>query len=84
MSKSVDMLDDNLRTIRAGKATPQLLDSVKVSAYESQLKIEEVATVTATDATTLTVNVFDDTVVDAVAKAIQTADLGFTASTLGA
>ena len=83
MSKSVDMLDDNLRTIRAGKATPQLLESVKVNAYESQLKIEEVATVTATDATTLMVNVFDDTVVDAVAKAIQTAELGFTASTSG-
>ncbi|CAK9104671.1 Ribosome-recycling factor (RRF) (Ribosome-releasing factor), partial [Durusdinium trenchii] len=81
MRKSFIMLEDNLRTIRAGKATPQLLDSVKVNAYESQLKIEEVATITVSDATTLMVNVFDDTVVDAVAKAILKADLGFTAST---
>lgn len=83
MRKSFIMLEDNLRTIRAGKATPQLLDSVKVNAYESQLKIEEVATITVSDATTLMVNVFDDTVVDAVAKAILKADLGFTASTNG-
>ena len=46
MEKSVGMLDDNLRTIRAGKATPQLLEPVKVNAYESQLKLEEVATIT--------------------------------------
>ena len=83
MEKSVTLLDDNLRTIRAGKATPQLLESVKVNAYESQLKLEEVATITVTDATTLMVNVFDETVVDAVAKAVQTAELGFTAAQNG-
>ncbi|CAE7678836.1 frr, partial [Symbiodinium microadriaticum] len=85
MKKSVVLLEDNLRTIRAGKATPSLLDSVKVNAYESVLKLEEVATVTATasDTTTLMVNVFDETVVGAVVKAIQTADLGFTASEMG-
>lgn len=83
MDKSVGMLDDSLRTIRAGKATPQLLDSIKVNAYESQLKLEEVATISVSDATTLMVNVFDETVVDAVLKAVQTADLGFTASQNG-
>lgn len=83
MKKSVVLLEDNLRTIRAGKATPSLLDSVKVNAYESVLKLEEVATVTAADTTTLMVNVFDETVVGAVVKAIQTADLGFTASEMG-
>lgn len=83
MKKSVVLLEDNLRTIRAGKATPSLLDSVKVNAYESVLKLEEVATVTASDTTTLMVNVFDETVVGAVVKAIQTADLGFTASEMG-
>ncbi|CAE7576149.1 frr [Symbiodinium natans] len=48
MKKSVGLLEDNLRTIRAGKATPSLLDSVRVNAYETVMKLEEVATVTAT------------------------------------
>lgn len=79
-----EKLRDALVGIRAGKASPQLLDGVKVSAYESEVMVKEVGSITATDTTTLTVSCFDPSVAPAVEKAIKQSDLGYSAVTSGA
>jgi len=82
--KPAEKLREALVGIRAGKATPQLVDSLKVSAYGSEVMIKEVATITATDALSLTVACFDAENAPAVEKAIKTSDLGYSAVVNGA
>lgn len=84
MDKSVDSLQQNLVTIRAGKASPALVEGIMVSAYDTMVKLIEVGTVTAIDSTTLNVNVFDATLAGNVAKALMTANLGYTVQEDGA
>src|SRR3989338_6445665 len=62
--------------IRAGRATPQLLDSVRVSAYGAMSAMNQVASVTVEEARTLRVSVWDASLVKAVEKALIEADLG--------
>lgn len=84
LSTTVGILQTNLVPIRAGKASPELLDGLKVNAYESEVGIKEVGAVTATDTTTLTVTLFDESVAGAVEKAVRTSSLGFSVTTSGA
>eukprot|EP00418_Pyrodinium_bahamense_P073625 CAMPEP_0179100518 /NCGR_PEP_ID=MMETSP0796-20121207/46428_1 /TAXON_ID=73915 /ORGANISM="Pyrodinium bahamense, Strain pbaha01" /LENGTH=314 /DNA_ID=CAMNT_0020798345 /DNA_START=29 /DNA_END=973 /DNA_ORIENTATION=+ len=83
MQNTLDMLRQNLSGIRAGRATPALLEGVTVEAYESQVSIKEVGTITATDTTTLQITCFDETVVPAVEKAIMVAALGYSVQSNG-
>ncbi len=62
--------------IRAGRATPQLLDSVRVNAYGAQSAMNQVASVMVEEARALRVSVWDSSLVKAVEKAIIEADLG--------
>ena len=60
-----------LGTLRTGRASVQLLDGVLVEAYGTKLHLNEVATVSAPDATLLVVSPWDKSLVSAVEKAIQ-------------
>lgn len=77
--KVIDVVRTDLGTIRTGKATPQLVESLVVEAYGTKMKMVEVATIAATDPTTLIVTPFDQTNGSAIAKAIQEANLGLSA-----
>lgn len=70
-------------TVRTGKATPALLDTVRVAAYGTQLPLQQVATVHAPEPSLLLVQPFDPSLIGAVEKAIRTADLGFNPSNDG-
>lgn len=74
--KSIDHLSANLEKIRAGKATPSMLDSVNVEAYGAQTPLNQVATVNTLDAKTLTVQPWDKSNLDAIATGIINANLG--------
>lgn len=74
--KVVDVVRSDLATIRTGKATPQLIENVLVDAYGSKMKLMEVATISASDPTTLLVTPFDLTNVEVITKGIQEANLG--------
>lgn len=78
-SKVIDVVRADLATIRTGKATPQLVENLVVDAYGTKMKMVEVATIAATDPTTLVVTPFDQSNGAAIAKAIQEANLGLTA-----
>ena len=76
MKAAVEATRREFSTVRTGKATPILLDSVRVDAYGSQMPLNQVATVSTPEPTLLVVQPFDQTLIGAIEKAILTADLG--------
>ncbi|MCM2272070.1 MAG: ribosome recycling factor [candidate division Zixibacteria bacterium] len=76
MHKSVEAIHRELATVRTGKASTHLLDTVRVEAYGSVMPLNQVGTVSAPEARLLTIQAFDKTVVGEIVKAIQKADLG--------
>jgi ribosome recycling factor len=76
MKKSLESLKADLLTIRTGKATPALLDSVRVEAYGSVMPLSQVASITAPQPRLLVVQPWDKKVMSAIVRAIQKADLG--------
>ncbi len=71
-----EWLKREMSTIRTGRATPAILDSVKVDAYGSDMSITGVASVSVEDARMLRVTPWDMSLVKAVEKGIMLADLG--------
>lgn len=76
MDKSIEALRQELAKIRTGKATTALLDMIKIDYYGSNMPLKQVANVTVLDAHTLSVTPWDKTMIQAIDKAILTADLG--------
>lgn len=74
--KSIQHLIAELEKIRAGKATPSMLDSVRVEAYGSTVPINQVANVNTLDAKTLSVQPWDKSTLDAISTGIINANLG--------
>jgi ribosome recycling factor len=75
-NKSLSFLDSELRKIRTGKATPDMLDSVMVDYYGSMTNITKVANVGTLDGRTLTVQPWEKSILSECAKAIINANLG--------
>jgi ribosome recycling factor len=76
MQKCLDALDHEFQTIRAGKASPKVLDKLHIDYYGSPTPIAQVAAISATDARTLTISPWDATQLKAIEKAIQASDIG--------
>jgi ribosome recycling factor len=83
MQKAVEAMGREFATVRTGKATPALLDTVRVEAYQTHLPINQVATVSAPEPRLLTVQPWDKSLLGAVEKAIRAADLGLNPSNDG-
>lgn len=77
--KVIEVVRADLATIRTGKASPQLVENLLVDAYGIKMKLVELATVAATDPTTLLITPFDLANAQVIATAIQNANLGLTA-----
>ncbi len=71
-------LEKDLATLRTGRANAAMLDSVRVSAYGSEVPIKQVASISVGDAHMLVVQPFDKSQTHAVEKAIHAANLGIT------
>lgn len=80
MQKVLDILKDDLATIRTGRATPSLIENTVVSVYggTARMKIMELATVAVSDPQTLTLTPFDPSIIGEIAKGILEANIGFT------
>ena len=76
MEEALDAIRREFATVRTGKATPALLDTVRVDAYGSKMPVNQVATVSTPDASLLVVQPFDKTLLPDIEKAIMSADLG--------
>jgi len=77
MKKAVEHTLGQFASLHTGKASPTMLDSVKVSAYGSTVSLKEVAAVTTPDARTIVVQPWDKSVMKEVEKGIIDANLGF-------
>ena len=78
MKKSIEALHNNLNTIRAGKAYPEVLARVTVDYYGSPTPISQMAAVTTPDPRTLVISPWDASTVKNIEKAILASDLGLT------
>jgi ribosome recycling factor len=83
MEKSVEALKSQLSKIRTGRAHPSLLDGIQVSYYGASTPLRQVANVSVEDARTLTISVFDKTLIQPVEKAILQSDLGLNPMSAG-
>ena len=70
MEKSLAALDAAFKKIRTGRATPSLLDSIKVNYYEKLTPISQVASISIEDAKTLAIIPWEKGVVQEIEKAI--------------
>ncbi len=78
MKKSVAAYSDNLSTIRAGRANPEILARVSVDYYGAPTPISQVAEIRAADARTLIVSPWDPSLMKAIERAILASDIGIT------
>lgn len=78
MKKAVEHLENELQKIRAGKASPVMLDGIKVDYYGMPTPLSGAATVTAPDARTLVVTPFERKMIVTIERAIMEANLGIT------
>jgi ribosome recycling factor len=76
MDKAVDDFRKAMAATRTGRASVHMLDSVTVDFYGSQMPLNQIAQVHASEAQLLTVQPFDPTSLGAIEKAIRTAELG--------
>ncbi len=77
MEHAVDFFKREISHIRAGKASPTMLDGVKVEYYGSMMPLSQVANVGAPEARLLTVQPWDKSMIGPIEKAIMSAGLGF-------
>jgi ribosome recycling factor len=83
MKKSLEALRQDLQSVRTGRATPALLDGVRVEYYGSPVPLKQIATVSAPEPRLLVVQPYDKSSLGDVEKGIQKADLGLNPSNDG-
>ncbi|TLP39121.1 ribosome recycling factor [Arcobacter arenosus] len=76
MEKSLEALKRDYKTLRTGKVNVTVLDSVKIDYYGTPTPLNQVGSVTATDATTIVVNPWEKNLLQDVEHAINAANIG--------
>jgi ribosome recycling factor len=84
MDKDIAHVKHEFSSVRSGKATPNMLDTVRVEMYGQQMQLNQVATINAPEPRLLIVTPFDKGQMKIVEKAIREAGLGLEPSTQGA
>ena len=83
MEKAIETLHDRLANIRAGRANPSMLDSVKVEYYGAPTPLNQLANVSVPEARKLQVKPFDKSCLSDIEKGIYEANLGLTPNNTG-
>lgn len=76
MKKSVSALENELATIRAGRANPAVLDRITVDYYGAPTAINQMAAISVAEARILVIQPWDASLLKNIEKAIQTSDIG--------
>jgi ribosome recycling factor len=77
MDKATVHLEMELQKVRAGKASPMMLESISVDYYGSRVPLSNTASVTSQDSRTLVIQPWEKSMLTPIEKAIQAANLGF-------
>ncbi|MCE5248927.1 ribosome recycling factor [bacterium] len=83
MKKAVEHLSHELSTIRTGRASASLLDTIKVNYYGTPTPLNHVANISVPDSKTIMIQPFQQNLIGDVEKAIQASDLGLTPNSDG-
>ena len=83
MQKSIDAFSFNLRKIRTGRATPDILDSILIDYYGNETPINQLANITVEDSQTLAVSPWEQKFIPEIEQAIVKANLGLNPITSG-
>jgi len=84
MKKAINHLEAELVKIRAGKANPQMLDSIAVDYYGSPMPVNQVANISILDARTMTIQPWEKNMLQPIERAIIAANIGVTPQNDGA
>lgn len=76
MKKSLEVFRQELAGLKAGRATPAMLDKLRVDYYGTPTPVNQLANIEVTDTRTLTIKPWDRSTLKAIEKAILTSDLG--------
>lgn len=77
MQNAIEHLVKELRTIRAGKASPSMLSNIMVDYYGSQTPLSQVANINTPDARTISIQPWEKQMLQEIEKAIMVANIGF-------
>ena len=83
MEKAVESTKDKFSSIRAGRANVSMLDGITVDAYGAPSPLSQIGTLSAPEARLLTIDPWDKSLIPAIEKAIQQANLGLNPSNDG-
>lgn len=76
MEKAVQVLRDELRGLRTGRATPALVDGIRVEYYGSPTPLKQIAQISTPDPQQILIRPFDPSALKEIEKAIRSSDLG--------
>ena len=83
MNGAIDALKTEFQGLRTGRASTAMLDSIQVDAYGASMPLNQLSNVSAPEARLLTIQVWDESLVESVEKAIRDSDLGLNPQTEG-
>ncbi len=83
MEKAVEVLQGQLQGLRTGRATPGLVDSVRVDYYGSPTPLKQMANISVPEPQQIVIRPFDASTLNNIAKAIQASDLGLSPNSDG-
>ncbi len=83
LDKCLDSLSEDLSQIRTGRATPELIQDILVSAYGTQAPLKNYATINVSDTRSLIVIPWDKSIMESISKGISSANMGFNPITEG-
>jgi ribosome recycling factor len=76
MTAAIDHLKQDLKSLRTSRANPSMVEGIAVEIYGSQMRIKELAMITAPESRMLLITPFDPKNVPSIAKAIEKANIG--------
>jgi ribosome recycling factor len=83
MEKALDVLKEKLRGMRTGRASPGLVENIRVEYYGSPTPLKQIANISAPEADMIVIKPFDPSVLGDIDKAIQKSDIGIHPSSDG-
>ena len=83
MEKTLELLKEEFKSIRTGRATPGLIENVRVSCYGSLTPIKQIANITAPEPQLLIISPYDPSIIKDIDNAISQSDLGLSTNTDG-
>ena len=78
MTKSLDVLKNNLSGLRTGKASPSLVENIAVEAYGTQTRLRDISLISTPETRLIVIKPFDPSTLGAIEKGILAANIGIT------